>query len=93
MEVIIHRYDDGETLSLTTESPASHYGIPALRYSGCGCPDMGPADNLCTHAWGAHARALFGECTAAYTVKRFATAETEEVCRHFLQQWPEGPQI
>jgi hypothetical protein len=100
MEYTIHRYGDGETLTLTTDSVAAHYDIPALRYSGCPCPDMGPADRLCLHVEPQGAVDLFGGHTAAEMVDKWASLERPrlgpdgwEAARLFLAQWPDGPQL
>jgi hypothetical protein len=84
---------------LTTESPASHYGIPALRIEGKGCadlPDYGPSDVLPS---GVTAGAFVAECASGVLPKGFGgtihpmTTATREAARKFCAQWPEGPQI
>ena len=82
------------TVSLTTESPMSHHGVPVLRIEGEGFEDMGPADQLpsgmlaadfvCRWAEGGDPDAgTFAECTA----------EGRRMARAFCAQWPAGPQI
>lgn len=96
MEIIIRRFDDGSAIRLTTDSPASHYGIPALRYDGCDCPDRGPAETLCEHAYHAGVVALFGAQTAAAEVLRVASdlhRNEYAAAQAFLGQWPDGPQV
>jgi hypothetical protein len=92
----------GEVIAwLTTDSPMSHYGIPALRFApGFDDPgrsqDYGPVD-LITHG---EAAETFGPETAAEFVKRWIDgqrdmlpAEAIDAAKRFLAQWPEGPQI
>lgn len=86
---------------LTTDSPMSHYGIPALRFApGFDDPnrscDYGPAD-LVTHGEAAEA---FGPEPAAEFIVRWVngqrdnlTAEAIDAAKRFLAQWPDGPQI
>lgn len=72
---------------LTTDSPASHYGSPALRDEhDTVTPDYGPADLLPTDE------------SAAALVMRWATRphrtkEERDAARLFLAQWPDGPQL
>ena len=77
----------------TTESPASHDGIPVLRIKGhpAGDADCGPA-SFVPHVQGQIPR------TAADTVLRIhqvqpLTHEALNAARRFLRQWPEGPQL
>lgn len=74
METVIQTYTNGETLILTTDSPASHDGIPALRYTGCQCPDMGPTDQLCQHVYPLTLIEFFGPLTAAAVVDQSVSA-------------------
>ena len=93
MNHIIATDPDGGTAVLTTDSPASHYGVPVLRIGAADVEgDFGPAD-------------LIGDidrpetlATAACIVAGWAmNAERSEdergAARAFLGQWPEGPQI
>lgn len=80
-------YQIDERYTLTTDSPASRYGSPALRDAlGDGLPDYGPADTLP------------GGDTAATLVFSWATRphrtpDEREAARLFLMQWPDGPQL
>lgn len=98
MDCTIRTFGDGTALVLTTDSPASHYGIPILRHTGCSCADCGPADAVCLHAEPQALRDLFGPHTAAETVHRWALlakpgAQAHGAARLFLSQWPAGPQL
>ena len=84
---------------LTTESPASHYGVPALRVEGKGVedwPDMGPADVLGS---GITAAQFVVECASGVLPKGIGGTihpmdkATRDAARKFCAQWPEGPQI
>jgi|GEM_PF-3876776 len=49
MEILIYTGPNGHKATLTTDSPASSYGIPALRIEGPGfddMPDFGPGGML-----------------------------------------------
>ena len=71
--ITIQTFQDGTgPLVLTTQSPASHYGIPVLRHEGCSCPDMGPADQIPRCVYPQNVVDLFGELTAAEMVTRAA---------------------
>lgn len=77
---------DGGVITLTTEHPASSYGIPVLVADAEDLKGVfGPSDPL------------DGNLTAAAVVAAWAreTERTEaesESARLFLSQWPEGPQ-
>jgi hypothetical protein len=75
------------SLQLTTESPLSRYGIPALRHANR--DDLGPADML------EYGGQLW---PAAKHVQRFAkhhldNTELQAAATAFCSQWPDGPQI
>lgn len=80
------------TAELTTDSPASHYGIPVLRVhdDGTFVGDYGPADILPEQIAAAGGIAA----TAGYWVAAQANAGTidREAARAFCAQWPDGPQ-
>ncbi|MBI4560552.1 MAG: hypothetical protein HY724_00800 [Candidatus Rokubacteria bacterium] len=99
MEARIYTGPHGVTATLTTESSASHYGIPALRIEGPGVedwPDFGPADVLGS---GLTAAAIVRACAVGKLPdgiggrihKMDETAR--EAAQRFLAQWPDGPQI
>ena len=75
-------------IELTTNSPASHYGIPVLRIDG---DDYGPADSI-EHTRYAHAGGTAG--TAGCFVAAAANAGEMDLgaARAFCAQWPDGPQ-
>jgi len=84
---------------LTTESPASHYGVPVLRVEGKGTedwPDLGSADLLGS---GITAGQFVVECASGVLPKDVGgrihpmSEEVREAARRFCAQWPEGPQI
>jgi hypothetical protein len=74
------------SLSLTTDSPASHYGIPVLRDSQGGGSDYGPADLIDVYHWGLQ--------PAAYVICRLVKHKPEAIAaaKAFCAQWPDGPQ-
>jgi hypothetical protein len=86
-DVLIYTGPTGVTATLTTDSPASHYGCPALRIEAEGMddlPDLGPAD------------VLPSGLTAAELVCRQADCLSEagrKAAKKFLAQWPDGPQL
>lgn len=84
---------------LTTDSPASHYGVPVLRVEGKGVedwPDFGPSDTLGS---GFSAAALVAACATGVLPYGVGGAihpmspATREAARAFCRQWPNGPQI
>lgn len=79
-------------VTLTTESCASHYGIPVLRVQHpSGDVDLGPADlaPAAEDEPAGTAAALLLTIHAHRPLK----AETLEAARLFLSQWPDGPQL
>lgn len=79
-------YLDGTSLVLTTDSPASHYGLPVLRHEGCDkCADMGPADVIPLCAEPQNVRDLFGPRSARDVVATWASEQQTEADR-FLSQ-------
>jgi hypothetical protein len=86
-DVLIYTNPNGHTATLTTDSPASHYGISALHLEGVGMdnlPDLGPADVLPSGLTAAHL-----VCAVADRLSDTA----RQAARKFLAQWPEGPQL
>jgi hypothetical protein len=83
---------------LTTDSPASSYGIPALRITARGAedwPDLSPAGLLPS-----------GMTAAEFVVTCFKglpegtggevprlDRQARQMARAFLSQWPDGPQL
>ena len=89
---------DAGRLVLTTDSPASSYGIPVLRHEGCGCPDLGPSDPTPLCMYPERLVQLFGpRDTAAelvaYLARLRGDEETKAAAQAFCAQWPEGPQV
>lgn len=93
MRHLILEDEAGGTAVLTTESSASHYGVPVLRIEADDVDgDFGPAD-------------LIGDLdkpstlmTAASIVAPWGnqperTAAERKAARQFCAQWPEGPQV
>lgn len=89
MEILLFTDKNGIQHSLTTDSPASHYGIPAYRVNDDSRSDYGPADivrfddlfvsaGLVVALW-AH---LAGRSTAEIVA-----------ARKFCSQDPSGPQV
>lgn len=77
---------------LTTDSPASHYGIPALRIEGEGledAPDCGPADMVEIAGQPVFAAAL----VALWGMARGRTKDEREAAAAFCRQWPDGMQV
>ena len=75
------------SFELTTDHPASRFGIPVLlNHHG---DALGPSDTV----------NLFpsdGQCSAAAFVVRYAEqlgAAEREAARLFCRQWPDGPQL
>jgi hypothetical protein len=92
-DILILKDKKGGTAVLTTNSPASHYGILVLQITAEDVDgDFGPAD-------------LIGDIEKPETIVTaasivYAWAKTKkrkpheiEVAKSFLRQWPEGPQI
>lgn len=79
--------DDSGTARLTTDSSAISYGIPVLVFDADDIRgEFGPADALPADS----------PVTGADLVARWGSerAEGERLAaRHFLRQWPDGPQI
>jgi hypothetical protein len=77
---------------LTTDSPASHYGLPVLRIDAADVAgDFGPADLLGDVDRPETLTAA--EIVAGWAMNAERNEEELEAARTFLSQWPEGPQI
>ena len=80
------------SVTLTTESTASHYGVPVLRVKHpSGNSDLGPADicpRLKKETPGTAASLL-----ACIHFTKPLTGDTLKAAQAFLAQWPDGPQI
>ena len=77
---------------LTTDSPASSYGIPALRVEGEGAEDAmdcGPADMVEIAGQPVFAAAL----VALWGMSKGRTKDEREAAAAFCQQWPDGMQV
>ena len=99
MHTKIYTGPGGVKAYFTTESSASHYGVPALRVEGKGVedwPDFGPSEVLGS---GISAGAFVVACASGVLPKGFGGTihpmckSTREAARKFCAQWPEGPQI
>jgi len=91
MEHIIYMTRDTRYV-LTTDSPASRYGTPALRIEGKGTedlPDYGPGDLIPVAGQHVHAGDLVALCAMA----KGRTPEEQKVAAAFCQQWPDGMQV
>jgi hypothetical protein len=84
---------DGETVMLTTDSPAGVYGVPVLQITTEDVDgDFGPRDIIGdVNRPSEMMRAA--DVVAAWVAKPGRTADEIEVARLFLAQWPEGPQV
>ena len=90
MEIFITKDEKGGTCHLTTDSSASHYGIPVLRIDGEDIDgDFGPADIIGT----APSIIYAAEAVAGWAKQPGRTAEEIKAARSFLRQWPDGPQV
>jgi hypothetical protein len=71
-DIVLMEFADGTSLIATTNSPASHYGIPAIQHEGCSdCSvDFGPADAVPDCLEPEQVREFFGvtPSMAAYVV-------------------------
>lgn len=99
-EYHLTRLADGTNLILTTNSPASHYGIPALRHTGCQkCnTDFGPGDMAPDCIYHPKNKSYFGKMTIAQFLtsllkREHLDFEEEEQMDIFLGQDPLGPQL
>jgi hypothetical protein len=82
-----------EYCELTTNHPASSYGIPVLHLFASG-KGFGPAEKQYPEKF----NSIFGDKRAAHTVYSWAIHheidnETREFIKSYLRQWPEGPQL
>jgi hypothetical protein len=84
---------EGITITLTTESPGTHYGIPVLRVEGhpAGAAALGPAD-LAPFVEG-ETPGTAAQLLMSVHKARPLTGEALEGARQFLGQWQEGPQL
>jgi hypothetical protein len=75
---------------LTTDSPASSYGIPVLRIDADDLQgDFGPSDLL-----GAPPTAMPAAALVAHWARQpERTAAERAAAEMFLRQWPEGPPV
>lgn len=93
MHILILTDPKGGTAHLTTESPASHYGIPVLQITAEDIDgDFGPSnligdldkpDQLLTAA----------QIVYAWAKTKAKTPKEIQAAKSFLSQWPEGPQL
>ena len=90
---IINDQAGGALVTLTTYSPASHYGIPVVRFEKLSdYPDCGPAD-LWPDSMGLLDGMTCAEEIFSWGRKECRTAAEVTAAKLFLSQWPEGPQL
>lgn len=77
------------SLSLTTDHPASSYGMPVLVNSADSRQAYGPADIVAFYNKPPQPAAMWVRRLA----KTLANKDDIQACASFLKQWPEGPQI
>jgi hypothetical protein len=89
MDYLILSDDNGGTARLTTDSPASSYGIPVLVLDADDIRgEFGPADTLPTD------QPLTGaDLVATWGSEPERTEEERTAAGRFLRQWPDGPQL
>jgi len=93
MDILILKDEKGWTARLTTESPASHYGIPILQITADDVDgDFGPSDIIGT-VDKPDELLTAAQIVYAWGTQRDRREEEREAARSFLRQWPEGPQI
>ncbi len=89
MTVELIKFMDGTRLIATTESPASHYGIPAIVHEGCDlCKDaFGPADPVPECLESEKVREFFGTtpCMKAYVSRLCLKLQDWEI--EFVNKW------
>ena len=99
MEILIYTGPHGHTATLTTYSPASSYGIPALRIEGPGFedyPDVGPGEMLPS---GITAHQLVWSWAEGVSLPNDAgtwapvTEAGRDAARAFCSQNPFGPEV
>ncbi|MBE0659006.1 MAG: hypothetical protein IH602_15035 [Bryobacteraceae bacterium] len=90
MEHLILTDPDGGRAVLTTNSPASSYGIPVLRITADDIEgDFGPSDLI-----GQPGALMPAAAVVAAWARDSARTEPElSAAAKFLRQWPEGPQV
>ncbi len=80
-------------VTLTTDSPQSHYGIPVVRFELLpDSPDCGPAD-LWPDSLGMLDGLTCADEVFAWGRKAERTEEEISAAKLFLSQWPDGPQL
>jgi len=92
MEILLFTDNQGNEHFLTTNSPASHYGIPAYRIEDEDCAfgtDYGPAEFIRF----AGLPLLAGGVVAFWARMQGRSKHEMEVARQFCAQNPDGPQI
>ncbi len=94
MNIQVTKVKNGAEICLTTDSPASRYGIPVLRITGnfTMTADFGPADLVGTPEENFTPDPA-AEIVYAWAVKPGRKREELKAARLFLRQWPEGPQL
>lgn len=91
MTRLIEQANEGPTVRLTTDSPASSYGVPVLRIEDDTPTDYGPADIVVTPDYPRGERAAHIVCEHA---DDWPEGSAEWLaCQAFCRQWPEGPQV
>lgn len=90
----INERDADATAILTTESVASHYGIPVLRIEieAAGMiEDYGPADLVQLPDWPQAVPAAY--IVAGWAMRTDRSADERDAARRYCAQWPDGPQV
>jgi hypothetical protein len=88
-EHLIMKDAEGGTAVLTTDTPASHYGIPMLVIDATDVRgEFGPADRLHPNI-----SLTAAQVVLAWGLAPERTPTEKEAARRYLHQWPEGPQL
>lgn len=89
MRILLFTEQDGTEHILTTESPASHYGIPAYRIEDVEGSDYGPSDFIVFSGL----QLLAGGVVAFWARLEDRTEQEIDAAKRFCAQDPNGPQV
>ena len=93
MRHLILTDENGGEAVLTTESPASSYGVPVLQITADDVDgDFGPADLIGDPDKGIPLMTA-ASIVAPWGSQPERTAAERQAARQFCAQWPEGPQV
>ncbi len=93
MHILVTKDRSGRTVYLTTNSPASHYGLPVLQITSEDVAgDFGPSD-MVGHLERPDTIVTAAGVVAGWAMQPERTSTEIKAARAFLSQWPEGPQI